>query len=611
MSRGGTASVRGQILRFVGAVHTAAPRELVAMLLLTVAGSLTEGVGVVLLVPLLSLAGVELGEGALGSIGSGVSDSLAFLGVETTLPAILIVFVLLMAGRALLRYAEGMAGTRLTERFIRYLRQRLYAAVARSEWRLFSRRRAADVTHAMVEEMARAGAGIHNLMRLSTQAAVAAVFLVLSLAISPVVTVVAGTCGVVLVLLLRRWNARARASGDAVSATHNVMFATLDEHLASLKLAKAYGAEDGNIDHFARVLGDISGAVNVTVRNHQIYGALFSVGSSATLALLVYVAIEVLGVSGATLLVVLFLFSRIVPRFATVQSSYQSFLNVLPGFIRAMDLIGSCEAEGEPKGSAVSIPPLEKGIRFLKVGFSYDGTRTLEPIQELDIWVPARQLTAVVGPSGAGKSTFADLMIGLLVPTRGTILVDDEVLGPDRLRAWRSQIGYVPQDAFLFHDTIRANLLWARPDATEAMLWDALRAAAAAEFVGRAPRGLDTVVGDRGVLLSGGERQRLALARALLREPRVLVLDEATSALDAPNEEVIRAALARLRGQITIVLISHRLTSVRDADQIYVLEDGRVVEKGTWRELLDREDGRFRELCRAQGLLGAAVTSAS
>src|SRR5690606_29728985 len=120
----------------------------------------------------------------------------------------------------------------------------------------------------------------------------------------------------------------------------------------------------------------------------------------------------------------------------------------------------------EPKGSAVSIPPLEKGIRFLKVGFSYDGTRTLEPIQELDIWVPARQLTAVVGPSGAGKSTFADLMIGLLVPTRGTILVDDEVLGPDRLRAWRSQIGYVPQDAFLFHDTIRANLLWARPDAT-------------------------------------------------------------------------------------------------------------------------------------------------
>jgi ATP-binding cassette subfamily C protein len=175
-------------------------------------------------------------------------------------------------------------------------------------------------------------------------------------------------------------------------------------------------------------------------------------------------------------------------------------------------------------------------------------------------------------------------------------------LNPERIKAWREQIGYVPQDTFLFHDTLRSNFLWAKPDAKEEEIKQALRFAAAEEFVSGLPRGLETILGDRGVLVSGGERQRLALARALLRKPSLLILDEATSSLDSENEKRIQNAIEKLHGQMTILVISHRLSTIRGADIIHVVEEGRLVESGTWDELIAKDNGRFRELCRAQGI---------
>ncbi|MGH9173140.1 MAG: ABC transporter ATP-binding protein, partial [Vicinamibacterales bacterium] len=206
-------------------------------------------------------------------------------------------------------------------------------------------------------------------------------------------------------------------------------------------------------------------------------------------------------------------------------------------------------------------------------------------VRQLDMAIRQGTLTALVGASGAGKSTVADLLLGLLTPTEGQILVDGQPLTPDRLKAWRSQVGYVPQDTFLVHDTVRANLLWARPEASESDLWQALHLAAADEFVAGLAEGLDTVIGDRGLLISGGERQRLAFARALLRKPRLLILDEATNALDAENQSRIQRAIERLRHTTTIVMITHRLSTVRSADMIHVMDAGRLVDSGAWTEL--------------------------
>jgi ATP-binding cassette subfamily C protein len=261
-----------------------------------------------------------------------------------------------------------------------------------------------------------------------------------------------------------------------------------------------------------------------------------------------------------------------------------------------------CEAAAESRDEPQRHIELRDGIRFEAVSFTYAEEEKKAAISDLDLAIRVGETTAIVGPSGAGKSTIADLVLGLILPERGRVLVDDTPLDAEFLTSWRDQIGYVAQDTFLFNDTVRANLLWAHPEAENEEIEQALRLAAADAFVSRLPDGLETVLGDRGVRLSGGEKQRLSLARALLRKPSLLILDEATSALDSENETRIRAAIDGLHGSMTIVIITHRLSTIRGADVIHVLEHGRLVESGGWEDLVGRKGGRFAALCAAQSI---------
>ncbi|MFZ2471729.1 MAG: ATP-binding cassette domain-containing protein [Methanothrix sp.] len=227
---------------------------------------------------------------------------------------------------------------------------------------------------------------------------------------------------------------------------------------------------------------------------------------------------------------------------------------------------------------------------------------TTEPyLTGINLKIPLGQTVGLIGPSGSGKSTMADLIIGLIRPVSGSIFVDDKALTQDRVKAWRKHIGYVSQDTFLFNDTVRANLLWACPEASEEDMNEALRLAAADEFVYRLQDGMNTLLGDRGVRLSGGERQRLALARALLRRPSLLILDEATSNLDSESEKRIQEAVESLHGSHTTFIITHRLSTLRNADTICILENGGIVEQGSWNDLLASK-GRFLGLCVIQGM---------
>ncbi len=236
------------------------------------------------------------------------------------------------------------------------------------------------------------------------------------------------------------------------------------------------------------------------------------------------------------------------------------------------------------------------GIQLERISFRYDKNQKTYAVKGIDLTVRARRMTAVVGPSGAGKSTLADLMMGLLMPDKGQILIDGLPLSGERLHAWRRSVGYVPQENFLFHDTIRANLQWAKSEATELEMRRALESAAALDFVSALPEGLETVVGDRGVRLSGGERQRIALARALLRNPTLLLLDEATSSLDNENERRILQAVEQLHGDITVVVIAHRLSTTSRADQVILLDCGKVVETGSWKDLMQRPNSRLQAM---------------
>jgi ATP-binding cassette subfamily C protein len=299
---------------------------------------------------------------------------------------------------------------------------------------------------------------------------------------------------------------------------------------------------------------------------------------------------------------------RISPRFSSIHENLQGILLNLPAFDAMRALETRCRGEAEPMMDAsAGAPLLRSQIRFEQVSFAYRGADHAQ-IFNASFDIPVNRITALIGPSGAGKSTLADLALGLIEPSTGRILIDDVVLDGGNQRAWRDHIAYVPQDVFLLHDTISGNLLIANPHASEADIWLALKQANAEGFVRKLPDRLDTVLGERGVRLSGGERQRIALARALLRRPRLLILDEGTSALDWESQAMIARSIESLRGQMTILTIAHRPSMIAFADHVIAINGGRIVERGSYSDLIRRSDSHLSHLVAGEAAADRRVS---
>jgi len=560
---------------------------------------LTSGASILLLIVLVNASGLE-GVQPVQEPSPLFAYVLAVVG-NPSLPVALACFVVVTMLQGWLSWHQARSVVALTQEVMLELRQRLFTAICRTEWAVFSRYRSSDLIEGLIEKIDRAGQATYALLSLCASIATATVLAVLALNISTSMTALILAAGALLAVLLAGHRRKAAQVGEELSAADRFMYRAVTESLSSMKIVRSYGAEYAHIEELRRAgralrdvhLGVAASPVAVKVA--------FDIGGAVILSLVAYTSIRGVGLAPAELFVLLVLFLRLAPQLSSLQVYYQALLADMPAFISLQDTEDhlAAAAPAPDTGMVRDRTPFRHDVRLEQVTFSY-GSGTV--LAGLDLRIPAGGIVAIVGASGVGKTTAADLVMGLLQPQSGRVMVDGVELTPDRQTAWREQIGYVPQETFLFHDTVRNNLRWAAPHVTDRDVAMALSAAAADEFVRRLPLGLDTLVGDRGVLLSGGERQRLALARALLRKPRLLILDEATSSLDSQNERVIQEATEGLRGDVAILLIAHRLSSVRQADMIYVLEAGRVVETGNWDQLMARTGGRFRALCLAQGL---------
>ena len=566
--------------------------------LLVVTG-LLEGSGLVMLLPLLHALGLG-GAGSLRGWTGSVTTLIGEAGSGPVLPVVLAIFVAIKAAQAGLRAFSSMLNARLETDFVCSLRDRFYRAMVQADWLLVTRLRSSDLTQTLLAELPLVGLGTRQLLTLLSIGFIMLAQLAIALALSPAMTAVALGSGVIIGAGLRRFQHRSYRIGQAGQGKRAEMAAAVTEHLAGLKIAKSHGREAHHLEHFRRAMNAIAGHTLRLQRIGVLTNCWVELGAVVGLSVFVYLAAAAWHTNAAALLVLVFVFTRLLALVNQSQTLFHQVGLALPAFAASERLRERLLAGAESPGPAACRRiALQHGIRLEQLGFAYDPAQPAPALAEVTLALPARSVTALCGPSGAGKSTLADVVLGLLTPTRGRVLLDDAPLEGERIHHWRASIGYVPQETFLFHDTVRANLAWARPDATEAELRDALRAAAAETFVDRLPQGLDTIVGDRGVRLSGGERQRIALARALLRRPTLLVLDEATSALDAHNERLVQDAIERLQGELTILVIAHRLSTVRFADRIVVLNAGRIVEAGTWDELNARPDGEFRRLVLA------------
>ena len=593
-------AVSTTLRRFVGAVTTAAPREAALTVIAMLGLSVVEGLGLVLLVPLLRLVGVDGDAAAPSAFSATVDRAFRAVGQVPSLGSMLVVYVAVAIGQSRLQSWQTRLSAAMRQQTEAVLRMRLYRAIGRAKWEFVARHRLSAFVQVLTGELDRIGTAAHDLVELAVTCLVVTVYVAIAVRLSPAMTALTLVSGGVLALVLRRRVAESHQLGGRMTASRGRLHSAVLEHLNALKTAKSYGTLDQDAAVFAAVTADVKRNNLESIRGYARLRQETVIGSAVILAVTIYTARTVLSVPTAELLMLLFLFSRLMPRVTGLIERAQTLATELPSFAAFDALEARCLAAAEP--ARIVPQPLELGrsIEFERVTFQYPGAVERPALVAFDLSIQARTTVAIVGPSGAGKSTCADLLLGLIEPTEGVLKIDGQVLDGSRLDDWRRRIGYVNQDTFLFHDTVRANLLWASPAASASELDRVLGLAAADEFVKRLPEGLDTVIGDRGVLLSGGERQRLALARALLRRPQLLVLDEATNALDYENESRIQIAIERLRQHMTIVVITHRLNTVRGADAIHVLDGGVLVESGTWNSLLARGDGRFRQLYDAQ-----------
>jgi ATP-binding cassette, subfamily C, bacterial len=578
--------------------------HVIGVIVVTVLFSLSEGIGFALLLPTLQVAGFNLtGQGEAGRYASIVSNALLRAGLNPSLILLLGIFVMLVGVRTVLGQIENVWTYAVQEQVEHHLRRKLYHAIAEANWLFVCRSRASDFTHALTSETNRVGEAANLALIFVGEVVLGTLYMAIAFALSAGMTALVLISGALLTMIFRGRTHAIEVQGEEVSETTKSLYSASIEHLQSLKAAKTYGAQQRNFAIFSALSADVVRANMDGARQQAVAATWFELGSVVILAVALFVSIRVLAVPPASVLILLLLFARVMPRIMTGQRHYRGFVNSLPSFANLAEIEARCTAAAEPAGHQHEQLSLTRELAADDVSFSYSEGR-VPAVRDLSLMIPAGRVVALVGPSGGGKSTIADILMGLIAPDSGTLSLDGRPLGPEDVRGWRDQIGYVAPETFLFHDTIRANLKWARPDSSEEEMLAALRQASAFDFVTGLAHGLDTVVGDRGMMLSQGERQRLALARAFLRRPSMLILDEATNSLDSENEARVLDAIESRRGELTVVLIAHRLSTIRSADLIYVIDDGKVVESGDWASLSAIRDGRFRALWEAQSLAG-------
>ena len=602
--------------RLARALIAYAPRKSVLALLLLLVAGVTEAFGLLMIIPLLHVVGFAARPGEESPVAAVVARAADAAGVELTLPAVLAVFLILAAVRSAVAWQRTVLLTGMRLGFTDRLRERLYAAVAGAKWEFLLARRRSDVQHVLTGDVHRIGQGAFLLLQLAVTALLALAQIVLAALISPSLTAATLATGAALLFLARPLVRRSRTLGEMLTGANRALYGAMTDFLGGLKLAKGYNAEGRHVRHFTETVAVMRERQLAFTRLSSAARAGLDMGAAFALAALVWFALSTTALPLPELLLIAVIFARLLPALFRLQQHAQALAHALPAYahVRAMHRALQ-EAAETPAGRGGPRMELHSALRVRDASFTYQagaesgtgaeaqlgrGTAT-EPgseagfgtaagvagpaLKNVSLDIPAGKMTVIAGPSGAGKSTLADVLLGLLAPGDGEVCVDGVPLAGANLQRWRRSVACVPQDPHLFHDTIRANLRWAQPEATEAEMWQALRLAAADGFVAALPDGLDTVTSDRGGRLSGGERQRIALARALMRSPALLVLDEATGQLDAENERQILEALESLRGHTTIVAITHRPALLEAADGIVRLESGRVAATGSWREL--------------------------
>lgn len=559
----------GRTLRIAGGMLAAHPVRSALVIGLSLLSGLAEGVSVVSLLPMLGIAaGLDV-EG-MPAVAAFVERALSVVNLSPTIPVLLAFIAIGIIGKAILKvlalWQAGAAAAQVAADLRLALIQRLMGA----EWGYFVRLPSGRMTNAISTEAQRSSDVFLGATNMISGAVQLAVYVGVAVAVSWEVALVALASGAFMVWGLSGLVRSSKRAGAHQTRLLSSLMARLTDTLYAIKPLKAMAREASITRVLEEETRDINQAQRREVVNKAAVGSFHEPIITVFVCLLIYVLLVVQNVPFSEILFMAFVLYRTVQNIGVVQNHYQRIGVAESALVSLSRSIHEAEKSAEVLSSGTEPPRLRRGITFDNVSFSYGDKSILD---SFDAVIPAGQITAIVGPSGIGKTTLADLLAGLYQPSSGEILLDDTPLAEIDLHGWRRSIGYVPQDGVLFHDTVARNVWMSKGEPNEEDVEWALRSAEAWEFVSDLPMGVRTVVGERGLRLSGGQRQRLAIARAMIHRPQLLLLDEATTALDPATEQEILQTIAALRGEVTVLAISHQQGVMSIADHVIELEN--------------------------------------
>ncbi|MBD2340017.1 ATP-binding cassette domain-containing protein [Calothrix sp. FACHB-156] len=567
------------------------PGLIILTIILGFSGALFNGISTTLIVPvILRIVGQEVDLTNAPQLLTAIMSPFDQVPEDYRIGVMAGAIIFTIFLKNLANYSSSLASSSLSRMLTSDMREAGLKLLLDVDIDYFSKTKVGDLINKLGGEIGRAASTLGITIRLVILAITITVFIGLLLSISWQLTIISTLLLSLVTLINQSAIARSRNFGKQLSEMSSAYSIALLEVLSGIRLVKSTGNESKEFQHIKKLIRAREKADFQSQVNSEAIGPLSEIMGVTALMLIVllskiFFADQIVSLS-AVLLTYLLVLLRVLPLISQLNSIRSSFASTSTSVDMVSEFLSFTNKPFMGNGQ-MTYTKLEKGVSFNSLSFNYPGHEKLV-LKDVTLDLPRGKTLALVGGSGAGKSTLADLLPRFYDPVAGSITIDGKDLREFDVISLRKRMGIVSQDTFLFNDSVRNNISYGRPEASEEEIIASAKQANAYEFIIKLPQGFDTLIGDRGVMLSGGQRQRLAIARALVQNPEILILDEATSALDTVSERLVQSALDDLSRDRTTLVIAHRLSTVQKADQIAVLDHGKVVETGTHEELLEK-----------------------
>jgi len=569
------------------------PKFASLIILLGIIAAGFEGIGLSFILPVIEI--VQLDDPVAEAEGLMEYFVIAYqtLGIPFTLGYVVVGVSVVMTIRYTTSFFVGWLRSALQTYYIRDIQKRTFENALNAEVSYFDEQGSDDMLNAIITETRYGGRVIKYVVQFVEQSFFVVMYLLIALIISPILTLIAVVILGGLTIFLRWIVEPGYELGEVVADTNERRQEAAQAGTQGIRDIRLFGLVDEVYKDFTTAVDRYTKYKIKLYRNEEALDKFYNLGVAVSVFVLIYFALTLANLSVGALGVFLFAMYQLGPKVSSLNSKYYKIENNLPHLVRTQQFVSKLEARAEESESTHELPTSVEHVEFDDVWFSYDGDEQV--LRGIDFEVRKGEFVAFVGQSGAGKSTIVSLLTRLYEHDRGSIQADGIPISEVPLDEWRDRIAVVRQSPFIFNDTLRYNLTIGNREATQREIDRVVEIARVDEFMDELPDGYDTRLGDEGVRLSGGQKQRVSLARALLEDADLLVLDEATSDLDSNLEKEVQAAIEAMDRDYGMIAIAHRLSTVQNADRIYTVDDGEIVESGRHAELVDN-GGQYAKL---------------